>query len=149
MPSKRTTKSIGYYLWPVFMALAFIGAVDSGYLTYEHYQESTPGCAVGSCGEVLESEYAESLGIPLALWGVGFYLTLLFLGTLFLVTKRTLVLVPLLGVAGGGFFSALIFIHIQVNLIGAVCMYCVISAVVSTLLFFLSLALYAERSKSK
>ena len=58
------------------VALAGVGV--AGYLTWAHFADSTVLCvAGGGCETVQESEYAEIAGIPVALLGLGSYLTIL------------------------------------------------------------------------
>ena len=66
-------------------ALILVNLFLSVYLTYEFFYPSQESfCAINSvfnCATVAESEYAIFLGIPVAVWGLGFY-GFLFTGTL-------------------------------------------------------------------
>ena len=58
--------------------LAFIGMFLSTYLTlYKLGYIGTLQCAVGSCETVNTSRWATFLGLPVAAWGVGFYVAAL------------------------------------------------------------------------
>ena len=57
--------------WPI-LALALIGMLLSGYLTYSAWQgQSVAGCTVGSaCDVVLNSRWSRLLGMPTSFWGL-------------------------------------------------------------------------------
>ena len=63
--------------WPLF-ALASIGILLSGYLTYTAWQEKlVAGCAVGSgCDVVLNSRWSTLFGMPTSFWGLLTYASL-------------------------------------------------------------------------
>ena len=56
--------------WPLF-ALASIGIILSGYLSYSAWQEKlVAGCTVGSaCDVVLNSRWSTLFGMPTSFWG--------------------------------------------------------------------------------
>lgn len=121
-----------------FLLLSLIGLGDSFYLALKHFQPVNPlekcGITGGSCDLVLRSSYSEIFGIPLAVIGVLYYLIML---VAFLVynqkAKRIASATSLVG-----FVASLYFVYIQLVVIGAICEYCMLSAVVSTLLFVLT-----------
>ena len=60
----------------LILILAIIGIFDSTYLAIEHYRDTIPPCSTNilvDCGQVLRSQYAKILGVPLALLGVFYY----------------------------------------------------------------------------
>lgn len=137
------------YLWPVFFALAVVGVADAGYLTVEHYRGLVPGCAIGRCEEVLTSVYATVFGVPISLGGLALYVTLIVLGALYLFVRRAVILPALVAFTGAAFFGSLVLMHIQLSVLEAVCVFCTISAGISTALFALTLMIYTtERSRS-
>src|SRR3712207_4053457 len=58
------------------LALCIVGAGIAAYLTYTHYDESALVCQVGSCASVQKSEYSTLGPIPIALLGVGMFVTI-------------------------------------------------------------------------
>src|SRR5690349_23890125 len=69
-------------------ALAFIGVFVSTYLTlYKYGVIGTLQCAVGSCETVNTSRWATFLGVPVAAWGLGFYVAALVLAMLSIQEK--------------------------------------------------------------
>ncbi|MEK6254504.1 MAG: vitamin K epoxide reductase family protein [Gemmatimonadales bacterium] len=97
-------------------------------------------CGAGSCEVVQTSKYARFLGQPVPLWGTLWYagvLVLAFLGLGPAYGKRWLELLLALAVTGGLLFSAYLT-GVELIILHAVCMWCVISAVLTVLLFVLA-----------
>jgi len=97
-------------------------------------------CGTGSCEVVQTSKYARFLGQPVPLWGTLWYagvLVLAFLGLGPSAGKRWLDLLLALAVTGGLLFSAYLT-GVELFILHAVCMWCVISAVLTVLLFVLA-----------
>lgn len=118
--------------------IAFLGILDASYLSYEHWIGSIPPCGPQSffsdCSGVLTSPYATPLGIPLAYIGVVFYfIEFLVLFTSYSKWSRRFAVVT----TAGGFFASMIFVYIMIFIIGGICLYCLGSAVISTVLFIL------------
>src|SRR5215207_8819683 len=112
--------------------VALAGVFVALYLTlYKLGYIGTLACAVGSCETVQTSKWATFLGFPVGGWGVAYYLGVLALALLGLTGRyadsRRLSDV-LLGVTG---FGQLFVIH-------AICQWCVVSAILATILFVLS-----------
>jgi len=65
------------WAWPVTVATAGIGLAVSGYLTAVHYTTTvTLACsATGTinCEKVTSSPQSELAGVPVAVWGVGYF----------------------------------------------------------------------------
>jgi uncharacterized membrane protein len=97
-------------------------------------------CGTGSCEVVQTSEYARFLGQPVPLWGVLWYAGVLLLGLLSMgpvVGKRWAQGLLALAVAGGVLFSTYLT-AIELFVLHAVCMWCVVSAVLTVLIFILA-----------
>jgi uncharacterized membrane protein len=97
-------------------------------------------CGAGSCETVQASKYARFLGQPVPLWGTLWYAGLLVLAFLALgpaAGKRWLEVLLALVVTGGLLFSAYLT-GIELFILHAVCMWCVISAVLTVILFVLA-----------
>lgn len=130
------------WLWGANIILAVIGLLDSIYLTYVKLDRSTPAfCAPGGgCDVVNTSPYSEIFGIPIAVLGAGAYL--LFMAALLIeiriVSLRYTALLIQFGVALIGFLYSVYLTYLELAVIHAICPYCVISAVVLTLLFLIS-----------
>jgi uncharacterized membrane protein len=110
--------------------LALVGAGIAGYLTYVHYRGIAPICTTGGCEKVQSSTYADLLGIPVAVIGLGGYLALL--ATTFSRSFEAAAAAAAMAVGGLGF--ALYLLYVQLALIDAVCIWCVGSDAVMTLI---------------
>jgi uncharacterized membrane protein len=106
---------------------AFVGAAVAGYLTWTHFADASVICvAGGGCETVQESEYAEIAGIPVALLGLLTYLTVLALVAWDSVGAR-------LGAASLAFVAFLFSLYLlalQLFVIDAVCIWCLVNDVV-------------------
>ncbi len=124
--------------------LSIIGLIDSIYLTIEHYSKTIPFCPlypipilniVNDCGRVLKSPYSEIFGIPLALIGV-FNYGLILLITLYLTFKNNKLIKWFLIIQSTlSFLASLYFMYLQIFILQSICMYCTLSAIISTLIF--------------
>lgn len=125
------------YFW-VFGVLILLGFADSVFLTYEHYALTSIGCPVSpwiNCLAVTSSKYSEIAGIPLALLGVIYYL---FLSFFLYKSKEKMFKHFFLQLSSVGVIFSLYLIYIQAFAIGLFCLYCLISAVISFLIFGLT-----------
>ena len=154
MSAEATTVSAGREGgrgWDLATALvALVGLADACYLTVEHLSGRSVRCMIVSgCDEVLQSSYATVAGqIPVAALGAVAYVTVFSLATLALFgyagARR---LVP--AVVAAMFLATLWFVYLQAFVIRAFCVYCLLSAGVTTVLTLLTLArlLYARKSR--
>ncbi|CAN5232201.1 vitamin K epoxide reductase family protein [soil metagenome] len=125
----------------ILAAFAFLGLLDASYLTYEHYSNEIPPCSTNilsaDCGKVLTSEYAKIFNIPVSVLGIGYYLLLLtFIFAVFRKNKKALK--PLFFVSLTGLAMSLYFVYLQLVIINAICLYCMISATLSISIFALT-----------
>lgn len=111
-------------------ALALVGIVVAGYLTYTRYSGASITCTSGGCETVQESEYSEVAGIPVAVLGLISY-TLIFLTALSAheVARLAGAVLALVGLV----FSAYL-LYAQLGPIDAVCDWCLVNDVVALLL---------------
>lgn len=134
-------KQIPNILLAVFLLVAFIGFADAAYLTAKHYVGEIPPCSlVSGCETVLTSPYA-TLGddVPIALVGSLYYLVLFIGGIIYSDTENTAVLKATARFTTAGFITSLILMNLQIFIIRAWCLYCVISIITSVILFILGI----------
>lgn len=112
-----------------------IGFVDAAYLTVEHYMNAVPPCSIGSCEQVLTSDYATVLGIPVSLAGAIFYFVVLVLLMMYKDTKKGVMFNGAVGLITLGAVVSAIFICIQAFVLHAFCVYCMVSDTLSIILF--------------
>ncbi len=107
----------------VIAVLALIGAVVSGLALQVHYSVETAPCSINEkwdCGVVNHSSYSLISGIPVAIIGIAGYL-----GLAWLALARQRAVLTIAAVAGLGF--SLYLAHIERDILGVWCIYCVIS----------------------
>src|SRR5215211_1549340 len=112
----------------VLGVLAAAGLLISAYLTRVHFAGVAPVCVGGSggCETVQSSRYAEILGVPVSVLGLGGYASLLFSAML---RGEVGVYLGFLIALVGTLFSAYLT-YLEVFVIHAVCQWCVASATV-------------------
>lgn len=104
--------------------LALLGLAISIYLTWVHYAGIEPVCTgVSDCERVQSSEYAELLGIPVAVIGVAGYAAIL--ASLWARVELT-ALLAYLAVAFSAYLTWAELFRIE-----AICQWCVASAIAS------------------
>ena len=124
-------------------ALALVGFFISLYLTlFKLGLVGTLACAAGSsCDTVNLSGWGSFLGLPVAAWGMVFYAVtfgLAFAGAhdRWLADRRLAVILSLW--AGWGVLFSAWLTYLELFVIHAICTWCVISAVIVTVIFGLS-----------
>lgn len=124
--------------------IALLGIFDATYITYEKFSGRIVQCLPGfACAKVLESPWASIGPIPLSVVGLVFYATVLIFSSLFFLNKRYIridgkhfsVFQILRILTTFGFFFSLYLIFIMGVVIGGWCLWCLFSALTSTLLF--------------
>ncbi len=136
----------------IFIALGMVGLGVSSYLTFLHFSQTSAFCRIGeifsNCDVVLQSKYSEILGIPVALLGMIFYFSTLVIFLLLVYKKSKIFLRLLFFIEMIGVIFSAIFTYIQFFVIEALCPYCLTSAVVTMLLFLLSVVFKIKYNKS-
>lgn len=129
----------------VFLILGAIGLADASFLTIKHYTGGPLPCVITtSCEAVTTSSYSKLAGIPVALLGSFNYLLIIILSVAVLDTKRTQWLRRLAGWTAVGFVFTLYFLFVQAFILQAYCVYCLISAGISTVLFITGIMAYRQ-----
>ena len=133
----------------VISALSLGGVFLASYLTlYKLGYIGLLACGTGGCEAVQTSKWGTLLGLPVAAWGVGFYLTMCIVataGALGWVSNDRLVSTLLLWLSGWGVLVSGWLTGIEIVKIEAICRYCVGSAVLVLVLFVVSWMDWAER----
>ena len=130
----------------IFLALAFVGFLDSTYLTTQHYLGAIPPCLLTEgCAAVLTSEWSKVFGLPVALLGGVYYLALLLLTTAYLKTGREKFMFTAAFMTALGIISSIWLVVLQFFIIKEICFYCMISATTSTALFLIGLFILLKR----
>lgn len=121
-------------LFVIIACVALVGLADAIYLTVQHVTGQSVRCTIVSgCSEVLSSSYASFNGIPLALIGAVAYFTVFSLAIL-AAFKYPVVRKLLAIVVGLMFLTTLWLLYLQAFVIGHFCQFCLLSALVTTVL---------------
>lgn len=116
--------------------LSILGIFDAAYLTAKHYLDSSVYCPVGkSCETVLNSDYSVIFNIPLSLFGIFFYFTILILTLLYLQTEKRILIKIFFILSLLGFSFSVWLFYLQALVIKAYCFYCILSAINILILF--------------
>jgi uncharacterized membrane protein len=128
-------------LYALAAVVALVGLGDAIYLTVEHLSGRSAQCVVTSgCSKVLSSPYASPGGIPLAVIGAAAYFTVFSLATLaaFGYRQAGRVLFVLIALM---FLTTLVLLYLQAFVIREFCDYCLLSALLISILTVITGAL--------
>jgi uncharacterized membrane protein len=131
------SKPLPAWLLPL---LALAGLIVAAYLAYVEVTLADAVCGlVGNCNTVQQSEFARILNIPIGVWGFLGYVLIFGLWVASRGNQRWMRWALLLVTAGGVAFSAYLT-FLEPFVIGATCVWCLTSAVVMLMLFWVTLA---------
>lgn len=135
-PSSNKPAAPNNKLFLFFPVLGAAGFADATYLTVKHFLGTPLPCSIlKGCEQVTTSQFATVYGIPVALLGSLYYLTILVLAVIYFDSRKPVALTLLACLTPLGFLASLWFVYLQIFIIGAICLYCMVSATTSTLLF--------------
>ncbi|NCN06834.1 MAG: hypothetical protein GW946_03260 [Candidatus Pacebacteria bacterium] len=135
----------------LLVSLSLIGILDSGYISWQEWQQIVPTCGSNfDCGSVLSSPWAHIGPLPVAYLGFMYYITVFILSLLHVfdldqqaISKKwrrfkatPIELLWLLTIFG--FVFSIYLISIMAFAIGEWCKYCLISAATSISLFVIT-----------
>ena len=135
----------------IVAVLALAGIFLATYLTlYKIGVIGRLACSVGHCETVNTSKWASLLGLPIAAWGIAFYVVL-FLTAMAGVSDRfgeaAWVSKALLGLATWGAIFSAWLTYLELFVIHAICVWCVTSALMVTVAFVASLLDWRDRAR--
>ena len=136
-------------------AIAVLGAINTAYITATKLLGTETACPTSGCEQVLSSEYAYILGLPLSLFGLFAYIAMAVFALAPLAVKAegnkelrsklddwTWLLLFAGATAMMVFSGYLMYImatqFVAVYGIGSICIYCIVSAIFATTLFVLT-----------
>jgi uncharacterized membrane protein len=132
----------------IVAALALAGIFIATYLTlYKLGVIGELSCSIGSCETVNTSKWSRFAGLPVAGWGVLFYVEVFIIAvigtTARLADQRAISIILVIESAIGVLFSAWLT-YLELAVIHAICIWCVTSAIIVTAIFLVSVADYRE-----
>ncbi|MEO5904600.1 MAG: vitamin K epoxide reductase family protein [Gemmatimonadaceae bacterium] len=107
-------------------------------------------CSIGSCETVNTSKWSKFLGFPVAAWGVAFYIGMFALAVVSTGERSTdsvQMSKVLVAVAGTGVLFSAWLTYLELFRIHAICQWCVISAIIVTLIFLVCIAELRETQR--
>ena len=131
----------------IILILSTLNILLSSYLTYSHFKfrqlpEYKSGCAwftggkEDPCKIVSTSKYSRMFGLPVALYGM-FYFLFIFCGTIFYLFVKNKIIPPILFLVSGlGVLSYIYLTYLEFFVIHAVCPLCVITFILHLGIFF-------------
>ncbi len=131
----------------IIVIFSVFGLAVSLYLAVSHYLGIAVPCDITKgCEAVLNSKYAFLVGLPLSVWGVIYFGSVIpaaLLANHYDVWRKILT-----WVLGAGSVLAVIFIGIQFFAIKKVCQYCLTTDIVIIMLFILDLNIEHQKLDS-
>ncbi len=116
-----------------------IGFVDASYLAILHFIEEVPPCTIiKGCEIVTRSIYSELFGIPVALFGSLYYLSIFSIAFYHFKTKKIEAVHLLAKITWAGVIASGYFLYLQLYVLKAICLFCMISIGTSTTLLVLA-----------
>ncbi len=133
--------------YDILVILSVVGLSVSLYLAITHYLGFTVPCSLTrGCEAVLSSKYSSLLGLPLSVWGVG-YFSLIIVNSLlanhYMICRK--ILTAMLGL---GTIAALAFLSIQFFVIKKVCQYCLVTDMLSIALLVIDINIESKSQLS-
>jgi len=128
----------------IVAALALAGIFISLYLTlYKIGVIGELSCSIGSCETVNTSKWSRFLGLPVAAWGLLFYLDVFavaLVGTMRRFEFEPVISFVLVGEAAIGVLFSAWLTYLELGVIHAICIWCVTSAAIVTLILITTVA---------
>lgn len=132
----------------IVAALAAAGIFVALYLTlYKLGVFGDIACGIGSCEVINASRWAIFLGLPVAAWGLAFYVVTFSIAMVGLradLADSRAVAGALLALATTGFLFSAWLTYLELFVIRAICQWCVVSAIIATGMFAAALLDYRK-----
>ena len=130
-----------HFAVPICLVILSLGGVAiAGYLSLVHEMGRNAVCfIVGDCNSVLQSEYAYLFGVPVSFLGLSSFLALLLASILCAVPRYSQAMITtVFGMSLLGTFAFIYFTFLEPFIIGAICSWCLASAVTMTTMLLVS-----------
>src|SRR5688572_22236870 len=135
----------------VVAALALAGIFLALYLLlYKLGMIGALTCSVGSCETVNTSKWAKFLGLPVAGWGVAWYIATFALAIVSIQESfagSKAISLAMLVLTSSGLLFSIYLTWLELFVIHAICQWCVVSAILVLVMFVLSVLDYRSVSR--
>ena len=127
------------------IVLALLGIIDSAYLAWTHFKTKPLVCPIDGCEAVVESKWSRIFFVRNEILGLVFYL-IIFIGAVSLVQEVQIefifnIKVWLVIISAIGLLFSAFLVYVQARIIKSYCLYCLISALLTLLIFLNTLLL--------
>ena len=132
----------------LIVTLALTGLGVATYLSVVHFADQPIACnGLCDCEYVNSSEYAKVAGIPVAVLGAAAYASIAALAAGWWFSRAAALLLGAWVMTAASFAFSAYLTYIELEVLEAICVYCVLSASIVTLLFAATSALvWTQRS---
>ena len=132
----------------IILIIALLGLSDAIYLLIIKLSSNKALCVpgLGDCWSVNNSIYSEWNGIPISVFGILSYISIILLLTLLnrVSFLKNFIHIFVLGISLIGFIFSIYLTYLQIAVIKAICPFCIISAITMTTVFVLSIFYFFE-----
>jgi uncharacterized membrane protein len=132
----------------IIIIIALLGLSDAIYLLIIKLTSNKALCVpgLGDCWSVNNSIYSEWNGIPISVFGMLAYISIILLLTLLnrVSFLKNFNHIFVLGISLIGFIFSIYLTYLQIAVIKAICPFCIISAITMTTVFVLSIFYFFE-----
>jgi len=128
----------------LLIVLAFLGALDAGYLAWNSMKKKPLVCPINkdSCNIVIESKWSRIFYFKNEVFGLIFYIGVIVGAFLLFFNVGKIVKTILLIATGFSVLFSAFLIYLQARVIKEYCFYCLISSLLSLLIFLDVVLLY-------
>lgn len=128
--------------WVIAIAFfVFAGMIDTTYLSIKQLSGSAVVCNIyelNSCSTVLSSQYSILFGLPLSMWGLGYYFSLFVFIVTYAASREKKFFKILFGLSIFGFLFSMRLVYLQIYVLENLCFYCMLSALFSTMILVIN-----------
>lgn len=136
----------------LIFGLSMLGLMVTTFLAYEYSQSGSIACPIAGsgCDIVRKSEFSKLLGIDLPYFGIAFYLTAAFSSVWLTHSYHKIVSLARLLASFSAFAFGVYLTFLEAFVIKAYCIWCVISFIVSIIIFiFVMLEFFVKPKKNE
>jgi uncharacterized membrane protein len=128
------------------LILGILGIALSAYLWNVQATDGIVPCTTGGCEDVLTSDWSKILGIPMAAYGVAYYIAICFVCFEKMFIKHKLLNHILLGLISWGIIFSIYLRYIEFVKIGEICIWCWASVAI---IILLTISFFVDKSAEK
>lgn len=118
----------------ILLALVLGGIALSSYLWWFQVTDHIVPCSISGCEHVLTSEYSKILGVPMAVYGVFFYIALGYTIVQRMIIKHDLIERIFQLLMGWGIVFSVYLRYLEFAKIGQICAWCWLSVLIIVLM---------------